>query len=161
MYIAGSLAIGTDGSIYYAAGGGTSTQTGSDFAVNSADGTLKWRSEKMDNIGINSQIVVGDDGIVYAIGNVIVYGFDPDNGSTVLKWELPDKLPYKDNDVWVKSGIGKLALTNEGNLIFGSVGSGSYYRSMYCLNPKSSQLAWYNIDAVESGVDVTIAIGTK
>ena len=132
MYIGSSLALRTDGSVYYAAGGGTSTWKAIQvFAMNNDDGSLKWISEKLDNIGLNSRIVVCDDGIIYAIGGVIVYGFDQHDGSTVLKWELPTTLPYKDNDVFVKSGIGRHALTNKSNLIFGSIGSGVYYRSMY------------------------------
>ena len=69
MYINSSLAIGSDGSIYYAASGGTLTWHPVQlFALNRDDGSLKWITEKMDANGLSSQIVVGDDGTIYAIG---------------------------------------------------------------------------------------------
>ena len=161
MFIGNSLAIGKDGSIYYSAAGGTVTWKAAQlFALNEEDGTAKWKTETMDNIGLNSQIVVGDDGTVYAIGSKKLYAFDQDDGSTKWIWEVPETLPYEGypNGVFTRAGIGGLALTNDGDLICGSVEAGVYWRSLYCID-KNGQKKWHNLDAVNGGVGSGIYIG--
>ena len=161
LRIDNSLALGKDGSLYYAVGGGTwSWQPTKVIALNKENGTIKWESEKMDNIGLNSEIVVGDDGTVYAIGRMKLYAFNPDNGSTKWIWEVPETLPAEGypNGVFSKGDIGRLALTKEGNLICGSIGGGIYSRAIYCIG-KNGQKIWHNRDATSTGISSPISVG--
>jgi outer membrane protein assembly factor BamB len=97
LFIGNKLALSDNGDVYCAPQGGTVTwKPARIIALNRKDGSVKWESETMDNIGIGHKIVVSDDGTVYAIGLKTLYGFDPDNSSTCFKWEAPNTLPYKE-----------------------------------------------------------------
>jgi hypothetical protein len=143
--------------VYYGAGGYSPTQI---YAVNRKDGTLRWKTNELDHIDLSSQIVVGDDGTVYAIGYFKLYAIDPANGSFKWVWEVPETVPHADypNGLYTYEQIGALALANNGDLILGSIGSGVYHRALYCIN-KNGNTKWFNIDAVAGSVGTGIVIG--
>jgi len=161
LFIDHSLAIGTDGSVYYAAGGGTVHWTASRIhAINKSDGSLKWRSGTLDHMGLSSEIVVGDDGTIYVIGFYTLYAIDPANGSFKWTWEVPETLPAPDGNgrVFTKGQIGALALTDDGDLALGSVGSGVYSRALYLVS-KSGTMVWANLNANGGAIYTGISIG--
>jgi hypothetical protein len=159
LFIDNSLAIGTDGSIYYAASGGTVYWTPSRImAINKDDGSLKWQSGILDHVAISSKIVVGDDGTIYVIGFYTLYAIDPNNGAFKWKWKVPETIPYNGGNVYTYGQIGALALTTDGNLILGSIGAGTYYRGLYLVT-SSGSLKWVNLDAVGSAIYGGISVG--
>jgi outer membrane protein assembly factor BamB len=163
MWIDQSLAIGQNGDIYYAAAGFTiSWHPARIFALDPDDGTLKWQSGPIDRNGLGSQIVVGDDGTIFVIGNYKLYALNPDDGSFKWTWEVPQTLPnpHGTGEVYTYGVIGALALTDDGNLILGSVGSGIYNRCLYGID-KNGNKRWHNIDAVAGSVFSGIYIGAN
>ena len=73
---------------------------------------------------------------------------------------MPEPLPADGypNGVFSKGGIGRLSLTSEGNLICGSIASGVYSRTLYCIG-KNGQKIWHNRDATIWGIDSRISVG--
>lgn len=161
LFINSSLAIGKDGSIYYGASGGTVWWNRARiFALNKDDGSVKWVSDNMDHNALGSQIVVGDDGTIYAIGYYTLYAIDPVNGAFKWKWEVPVTVATPDypNGLYTYGQIGALALTNEGDLILGSIGGGVYSRGLYGIS-KSGSTKFVNLDANGVGILTGIYIG--
>jgi hypothetical protein len=164
MIIAPSLAIGQNGDLYYAVTGYTGHWYHSRVvALDPTDGSVKWYSEPTDhNSGVSSEIVVGDDNTVYVIGFYTLYAFDHETGATLWTWEVPTELPNPDNpqvNVYTKGQIGSLALTDGGDLILSSNGSGSYYRGVYCVS-KNGQKLWHNLRATDWGTS-GMAVGNN
>ena len=147
FFMGGISAIGLDGIIYYGKGGGTVYWTPARVvAINPDDGSEKWVSPSIDNNGI-ADLVVGDDGTVYVIGYYRLYSINPTNGQFNWVWEVPETLPLPEGgEVYSYGQIGSLALTADGDLVFGSIGSGVYSRATYCVSP-SGVTKWYNRDA--------------
>ncbi|MBN2805681.1 MAG: PQQ-like beta-propeller repeat protein, partial [Prolixibacteraceae bacterium] len=155
-----SFALGKD-AVYYGAAGGFSTWLPARvYAVNSANGNFKWRSEALDHIDFSSQIIVDDEGTVYVIGFYKLYAIDPANGAFKWVWEVPTTIPHPDypNGLYTYGQIGCLALTNNGDLVLGSIGSGVYHRCLYCIG-KDGNTKWYNVDAVGGMIATGISIG--
>ncbi|HPR32204.1 MAG TPA: PQQ-binding-like beta-propeller repeat protein [Prolixibacteraceae bacterium] len=145
LFIDHTLALGKDGSVYYAAGGGTVFWTPSRiFALNPSDGSIKWQSGKIDHIGLSSRIVVGDNGTIYVCGYYRLFAINPQTGAFEWQWELPDELMLDERKVYTKGQIGALALTDNGDLILATPGSGVYYRGVYLISQNGS-LLWYNL----------------
>jgi outer membrane protein assembly factor BamB len=162
LIIDNSLAIGKDGAVYFSVSGGTLHWTAARIrALNPENGVLLWESERLDHIALSSQIVVGDDGTVYAIGFYTLYALDPISGATLWTWEVPNELPNPDNpssNFYVKGQLAGMALTDEGNILTQTSGSGIYNRSIYCINPQGSML-YYNLNANGWGVESGISVG--
>lgn len=160
LLVLNSLALGKDGSIYYGAGGVTWKWTASRIhAINPDDGSLKWRTEALDHIDISSRIVVGDDGTIYVCGFYRLYAIDPSSGAFNWIWTVPETLPLPEGgSVYAYGQVGALALTDEGDLLLGSIGSGVYSRTLYKVS-KSGNLIWYNRDAVGGAINSGISIG--
>lgn len=154
-----SLALGTDGSIYYGASNpGYAWIAARIFAVNKKDGSLKWTSESLDHIG-SGRIVVGDDGTIYVIGYYTLYAIDQATGAFKWTWEVPVNLPRPEGGEYSTYGqIGALALTDNGDLVLGSTGTGSYNRGLYCID-KDGNTKWYNLGANGWGIATGITIG--
>jgi outer membrane protein assembly factor BamB len=154
LFIDFSLAIGKDGSVYYAKSGGTATWASATIvALNSETGQVKWESPKLDHHAISSPIIVGDDGTLYVIGFYTLYAINPNNGQFIWTWKVPEKLPNPNGpgEVYTYGQIGALALTNEGDLVLGSVGTGSYYRGLYSVN-KNGIKNWHNLNVVGTAI---------
>ena len=161
LYIGNSIALGTDGSIYYAAGnGGYSWIPVRIFAVNKADGSLLWESEQIDNVDMGeNRIVVGDDGTIYVLGFHNLYAIDPGTGIFKWIWEVPVNLPNPaGGEYYTYGGIGGLALMDNGDLVFGSVESGVYSRGLYCVD-KNGNTKWYNLEINGSAIFSGISVG--
>lgn len=160
LFIDQSMAIGKDGSIYYAKSGGTAYWTPSRIvALNKDNGSLKWESPTLDNIAISSQIVVGDDGTIYVIGFYNLYAIDAGTGQFKWTWTVPQTLPDGEGgNVYTYGQIGALALTNSGDLVLGSVGSGAYFRALYSIS-KTGATKWHNLKANGTGIISNIAVG--
>jgi len=151
------LAIGTDGTIYYEADGGTLTWESSRvYAINKEDGSLKWMTEPMAIWHPNSNILVADDGTVYILSYTSLYSIDPATGAFNWVWEVPNTLPYDGNDVYTYGEVGGLALLNNGDLILKTNGSGVYYRAMYCINTQGT-INWYRFIGASS---MNISVGS-
>ena len=156
-----SFALGKDGDVYYGVAGGTLYWTPARIiAVNKEDGSTKWISQRFESPHLNSEIVIGDDGTVYVICNTILYALNPDNGTTKWKWEVPVTVPHPDfpNGIYTYGPIGALALTNDGDLVLGSIGAGVYSRGLYRIS-KNGTMNWYNLDANGGGISTGITIG--
>ncbi len=161
MFIDNSLAIGADGSIYYAKGGGTVYWTATRIvALNKENGSVKWESPPLDHIGLSSQIVVGDDGTVFAIGYYTLYAIDANTGQFRWTWKVPETVPNPEGsgDIYTYGQIGALALTDGGDLVLGSIGSGAYSRGLYCVH-KLGTTSWYNLAANGWGIYSGIVAG--
>jgi outer membrane protein assembly factor BamB len=157
-----TLALGHNGYIYYAVAGGTIHWTPARIrALDPSNGNMVWESERMDHIGMGSEIMVGDDGTVYAVGFHKLYAFDGNTGVTKWVWEVPETLPNPDNpgqDVYTKGALGHIALTDDGNILAGTSGSGSYNRSIFLINQFGDKV-FHNLKANGWGVEGPFAIG--
>lgn len=156
--VASPLAIGSDGSIYYSAGGGMATwEADRIYAINPKDGSLKWKSEALETWHLNSNIMVGDDGNIYVESYTKLYSIDPGSGSINWIWEVPETLPYNDNDVYTYGELGGLALADNGDIITKTNGSGIYYRALYCIGT-NGEMKWHRF----IGAEITpISIGNQ
>ncbi|MCF6356175.1 MAG: PQQ-binding-like beta-propeller repeat protein [Draconibacterium sp.] len=149
------LAIGKDGSIYYLAdGANNSFEPLRVYAINKDDGSLKWKTEQLASSHPGSNIVVDDDGTVYIISNTKLYSIDPSTGSINWEWEVPETIIFEGNVVGSYGAAGGLALANNGDLILKTIGTGSYYRAMYCINPQGTT-RWYRVIGA-STINITI-----
>ena len=149
------LAIGTDGSIYYLADGGTVTWEATRiYAINKDDGSLKWKTEPLEIWHPNSNIVVADDGTVYVLSGYRLYSIDPNSGSFNWEWEVPETIVFEGNNVYSYGEVGGLALANNGDLVLKTVGSGSYYRAMYCVDSQGIT-RWYRVIGAV-GTNITV-----
>lgn len=151
------MAIGKDGNIYYLADGANNTfEPLRVYAINKDDGSLKWKTDQLASSHPGSNIVVGDDGTVYIISNTILYSINPNTGSINWEWEVPEIIIFEGNVVGSYGSAGGLALANNGDLIFKTIGSGSYYRAMYCVSPQGNT-RWYRvIGAVGTNISIGI-----
>ena len=139
------MGIGNDGTIYYMAGGGNNTfEPLRIYAINKDEGSLKWKTDQMESSHPGSNIVVGDDGTVFILSGHRLYSIDPNTGSFNWEWEVPEQIVYDGNNVYSYGSIGGLAFANNGDLVLKTVGSGSYYRAMYCVNPQGTTV-WYRV----------------
>ncbi len=148
------MAIGNDGNIYYAADGANSTfEPGRVYAINKEDGSLKWKTDQLEN-SHPGKIVVADDGTVYVLSGYRLYSIDPNSGAFNWEWEVPETIIFEGNVVGSYGAVGGLALANNGDLILKTIGSGSYYRAMYCISPQGTT-RWYRVIGA-SGTNITI-----
>jgi len=151
------MAIGKDSSIYYLADGANNTfEPLRVYAINKDDGSLKWKTDKLASSHPGSNIVVGDDGTVYIISNTKLYSIDSNTGSINWEWEVPETINFEGNIVGSYGSAGGLALANNGDLILKTIGSGSYYRAMYCVSPQGNT-RWYRVIGAV-GTNITIGI---
>ncbi len=151
------MAIGKDGSIYYLADGANNTfEPLRVYAINKDDGSLKWKTDKLASSHPGSNIVVGDDGTVYIISDTKLYSVDSNTGSINWEWEVPETINFEGNIVGSYGSAGGLALANNGDLILKTIGSGSYYRAMYCVSPQGNT-RWYRVIGAV-GTNITIGI---
>jgi outer membrane protein assembly factor BamB len=162
LFLVNSLAVGHNGTLYCAVAGGTVRWTAARVrALDPDNGNMIWESERMDNIGLNSEIMIGDDGTVYAIGNHKLYAFDGSTGFTKWIWEVPQELPNPDNpsqNVYTYGSLAHLALTDDGNILTSTSGSGVYSRSIFLINPFGDKI-YHNIKANGWAVETGFAIG--
>ena len=154
------IALGIDGSIYYSTERhvGVNWSLSRIYAVNKEDGTLKWKSKELDRVGLQSNIVVGDDGTIFVIANSL-YAIDASTGIIQWTWECPQTLLWDGEEKYTYGGISDLSLTNNGDLVFATSGPGSYHRSLFCVDKTSGNLKWYNLDAMGNGPSSGITIG--
>ncbi len=139
------LAVGKDSSIYYSASGGQSNWESSRiYAINKADGSLKWKTEPLATWHVNSNIVVGDDGTVYVLSYTKLYSINPNTGAFNWVWEVPEKIGAN----YTYGEVGGLALASNGDLIFKTNGSGSYYRALYSVG-SNGQTKWHHFIGAE------------
>ena len=144
------LAVGTNGTIYYSAGGGVSNYDYERvYAVNNTDGSLKWQSDTLATWYTNSNIVIGDAGNIYVASYTKLYCINPADGSFNWVWEVPQTLPLDASDVYTYGELGPLALANNGDIIIKTTGSGSYYRAMYCIG-NDGTVKWYRFIGSEN-----------
>ncbi len=149
------LAIGKDGSVYYLADGGMATWDATRvYAINKDDGSLRWKTDALAIWHPNSNIVVADDGTVYVLSYTKLYSIDPNSGLTNWEWEVPEHIMHDGNEVYSYGEVGGLALANNGDLIFKTNGSGSYYRAMYCVDNQGNT-KWYRVIGAQ-GTNITI-----
>ena len=154
------LAIGPDGTLYYEAGGHGWNTTNWDpieiYAVNKSDGSLKWKSEPLAIWHINGNIMIGDEGNVYAASYTKLYSLNPSDGSVNWVWEVPHTLPDSNgNDVNTYGELGFMTLTNSNDIIIKTMGSGSYFRAYYCINPEGTT-KWYQFNSSYSSGPMSI-----
>ncbi len=144
------LAIGTDGTIYYSAGGGMSNwEAVRIYAVDKTNGSLKWKTEPLHQWKVNSNIVIGDDGTIYVESYTKLYSISPGDGSFNWIWEVPETINVNGQDLYTYGELGPMALANNGDLIVKTTGSGSYYRARYCISP-SGTMKWYRFIGAEN-----------
>jgi len=149
------LAIGNDGIIYYIADGANNTfEPARVYAINKDDGSLKWKTDQMESSHPGSNVVVADNGTVFILSGHRLYSIDPNSGSFNWEWEVPETIIFEGNVVGSYGAVGGLALANNGDLILKTVGSGSYYRAMYCVNPQGTT-KWYRVIGA-STINITI-----
>ena len=141
------LAIGPDGTIFAAAGGNGLNGDYRPYkilAFNKTDGTLKWQSEELEWVQINSYIVVGDDGTVYVNSGHKLYSINPSNGNFNWVWEVPQTLPGENgNDVYTYGALGQIALANDGDIITVNSFAGSHRRAVFKIRAGDGGLSWY------------------
>lgn len=125
--------------LYYAKAGGTIYWTPARIvAVNTADGSQVWESPPLDNTGLNSDIVIGDDGTVYAIGAHRLYAINPLNGQFDWVWEVPEHLtdPDGEGEVYSYGALNALTLADDGSLLLASgAWGGHYHRALFNVSP--------------------------
>lgn len=162
LFIGKSMALGTDGAVYYSVAGGTVFWTAARIrALNPESGELLWESQKLDHVDISSQIMVGDNGTIYVLGFYKLYALDTGSGSTLWTWEVPDELPSPDDpqiNVYTKGQLGYLALADDGTILTATVGSGSYRRAVFGISPQGAKV-YHNLKATGWGVETGIYIG--
>lgn len=150
--------------LYYAKAGGTLYWTAARIvAVNTADGSQVWESPPVDNIDLNSDIVIGNDGTIYAIGSHRLYAINPLHGQFDWVWEVPEKLAAPDGEGEVNSygAIGGLALADDGSLLLASgAAGGAYYRALFNVSP-AGIMNWGNTRAVYGGSVHGLAVGAN
>jgi hypothetical protein len=73
---------------------------------------------------------------------------------------VPTELPHPDGTgtLYTYGEIGALSLTNSGDLVFGSVGSGVYSRALYCVSPGGTTV-WYNLAANNGAIQSNTVVG--
>jgi outer membrane protein assembly factor BamB len=89
QYLRSAPAIGPDGTIYL--GATLNKKSSSFYALNPADGTIKWTHNHTDRGAyVNNQAAVGADGTVYVAFGRILYAFDGAGsaGNSVIKWQM-------------------------------------------------------------------------
>ncbi|MCD6246588.1 PQQ-binding-like beta-propeller repeat protein [candidate division WOR-3 bacterium] len=155
------LAIGPDGTIYFAAGGGGWNSTDWEpqriFALNKSDGSLKWKSEQLETWHINSYIVIGDDGTIYVSSATKLYSINPNNGSFNWVWEVPQTLPNgTGSDVYTYGELGPIALASDGSIITKTSGSGSYSRALYNISTSGNINWYYFIYSTPAGTPISV-----
>ncbi len=154
-----AIAIGLDGSIYYSAY--TTSGQMYIYAVNKSDGNLKWRSQALANRQTNSNLVIGDNGNIYVTSYTKLYSINSATGNIDWTWEVPQTLSDGNgNSLYSYGELGPLALSNAGELITKTTGSGSYYRALFCIGTNGT-IKWYRfigseLNPISVGADGTI-----
>jgi outer membrane protein assembly factor BamB len=150
--------------LYYAKAGGTLYWTPARVvAVNTEDGTQVWESPPVDNTGLNSDIVIGNDGTIYAIGSHRLYAINPLNGQFDWIWEVPETLtaPDGDGEVNTYGAINELTLTEDGSLLLASgARGGHYHRALFNVSP-AGVMNWGSTRAVYGGGVVGLVAGAN
>jgi outer membrane protein assembly factor BamB len=140
--------------LYYGKAGGTLYWTAARIvAVNTEDGAQVWESPPLDNIGLNSDIVIGDDGTIYAIGAHRLYAINPLNGQFDWVWEVPEHLtdPDGEGEVYTYGALNELTLADDGSLLLASgAAGGAYHRALFNVSP-SGIMNWGSTRAVYGG----------
>lgn len=160
-YIAGPLAIGTNGTIYYEAGGhgdnGTNWDPVQIYAVNKSDGSLKWKSEPLMSWHKNGEtIMIGDDGNIYVSAEYKLYSINPSDGSFNWIWEVPQTLnDTNNNPVYAYGELGFMCLTNNNDVVIKTMGAGSYQRAYYCLTSNGT-LKWVKFNDMSSNSHMSV-----
>jgi hypothetical protein len=126
--ICGIPAIGPDGNIYVTAGGGISTWVPARLFCVSPEGSMLWKSQELDHVGVTDP-VIASDGTIYVAGFYNISAFNPDG---TLKWEWEADPHYQ---------IGGLTLGTDGT-IYTCHGS-SYGDCGFAINPDGTQ-KWGN-----------------
>ena len=80
------------------------------------------------------------------------------SGAFKWKWEVPEKVKINEQQLYTKGQIGDLALTEEGDLILRSIGSGAYYRALYGIS-KNGSTKFFNLDAHMLGLASGLYVG--
>lgn len=156
-----TLAIGVNGDLYYAVAGGTLYWTRARIrALDSKTGVQRWESPLIDQIGLSSPILVGNDGTIYVVGAYRLYAINSMTGQFNWIWEVPTELPFPGGPgtIYSYGEIGALSMTDDGNLIVGSTGSGVYSRALYCISPNGMML-WYNQNANNGAIYSGTVVG--
>ena len=154
-YISGPLAMGTDGTIYYEAGGhgwnGTNWDPVQIYAVNKSDGSLKWKSAPLMSWHKNGEtIMVGDKGNIYVSSEYKLYSINPSDGSFNWVWEVPKTLTDANGkEVWTYGELGYMCLTNNNDVVIKTMGSGFYHRAYYCLTSDKT-IKWIKFNDISS-----------
>ena len=155
------LAVASDGTIYFAAGGnawnGTEYEQQRVFAINKTDGSLKWKSDYLETWHINSNIVIGDDGTVYVTSAYHLYAINPSDGSFKWTWEVPQSLPGQNGDDYTYGEIGPIALAKDGSILLATCGSGSYTRKLYKISTSGSIIWHYTLYSTTANTPMSIA----
>lgn len=100
--IGATPAIGADGTLYI--GVWEAASMGSIYAINPADGTVKWR-HSLDGIVQSAATAVGADGRVYVASQLgILYALDPDSGAEQWTFDL-QAAPNEDSPSPLSIGI--------------------------------------------------------
>jgi hypothetical protein len=157
-----SIATGTNGDVYFAVAGGTLYWTRARIrALDPVSGNLRWESPVLDANSLGSQILVGNNGVIYVIGTYNLYAIDPQTGQFQWVWTVPTELPNPDGpgNLYTYGQIGALAMADNGNLILGSTGAGVYSRAIYCIGP-GGNLVWHNQQAAYGvGIGSGLVVG--
>ncbi len=149
------LAMGKDGSIYFEAIPHTAGEKAHVVALNS-DGSFKWKTEALADVSFGSNIVVGDDGMLYCTSGMFLYSINSANGQLNWTWECPKTIEVNGMEINSYLPLNGLALTNEGDLVFQSTGLLlGQAEAMFCVTPEGS-LKWYSLRQNTSGNPVTV-----
>ncbi len=160
-YISGPLAMGTDGTIYYEAGGhgwnGTNWDPVQIYAVNKSDGSLKWKSAPLMSWHKNGEtIMVGDKGNIYVSSEYKLYSINPSDGSFNWVWEVPKTLTDANGkEVWTYGKLGYMCLTNNNDVVIKTMGAGFYQRAYYCLSSDKT-IKWIIFNDISSSSHMSI-----
>jgi len=125
--IFGALAADKSGNIIASIGGGTGTWKPAKLIALAPDGNQLWHTQELDHNGASSP-VVSPDGTIYVSGYYKLYAFNSDG---TLKWshEFPE------------AQIGQPKVAPDGTVYVNHVGSGSYIRRLFALNPEG-EVIW-------------------
>jgi hypothetical protein len=123
----GALAADKSGNIIASIGGGTGTWKPAKLIALAPDGNQLWNTQELDHNGAGSP-VVSPDGTIYVSGYYKLYAFHSDGS---LKWshEFPE------------AQIGQPKVAPDGTVFINHVGSGSYIRRFFALNPEG-EVIW-------------------
>ena len=166
LYIGNSLAIGLDGNIYYGAAGGSGVLAKPlrVHAIDKSSGRLLWKTEKLETTGLQSQILIGDDGTVHVASGHKLYAFDHKTGAIKWVWEVPARFPDpydSKKEINARGGIGYMALTDEGYILASTgAGGGHYHRGIYIIDTQGRMKLFFHKE-VGTGVATGLYVGKR